>query len=257
MEIHPTAVITPGAELATEVDVGPQTIIGPHVRIGKGTKIGSKVVIEGHTVIGTNCRIYPFACIGTAPQDLLYQGEPTRLEIGNDNIIREYTTINLGTVKGGGRTVVGDGNYLMAYGHIAHDCIVGDSVIMANGASLAGHVIIEGHAILGGFVGVHQFAQIGSYAMVGGLSGVSMDIVPYARAAGFRTKLYGLNSVGLKRHGFSDETIQKIRDVYKILFRSGLMLEEALAKIQDGFGEDPHVEHILEFVERSRRGICR
>ncbi len=255
--IHPTAIIHKGAAIDPDVEIGAYSIIGENVSIGSGTVIGPHVVIDGRTTIGKNNRIFHFASIGAIPQHLRYKGEDTRLEIGEDNIIREFVTIHLGTIQDRGVTKIGNGNVFMAYCHVAHDCVIHDSVIMANGASLGGHVVLEDHAILGGLVGVHQFVRIGRYAMVGGLSGVSLDIPPYTSAAGFRTKLYGLNIVGLKRHNFSSESIQRLKKAYRILFKSNLLLEDAIQQVQQEIGDDEHVQHLIGFLKGSKRGICR
>jgi UDP-N-acetylglucosamine acyltransferase len=255
--IHPTAVIHKGAQIDNTVEIGPYCSIGEKVIIGAGTTIGPHVVIEGRTTIGNNNTIFQFASIGAIPQHLRYRGEDTRLEIGSNNIFREFVTIHLGTAQDQGITRIGNENTFMAYCHVAHDCVIGNSVIMANGATLGGHVVIEHHAILGGLVGVHQFVRIGQYAMIGGLSGASLDIPPYTSAAGFRTKLYGLNLVGLKRHNFPSETIQKLKKAYRVLFKSSLLLEKAIEKVQGEIDDDPDVQHLLTFLKGSKRGVCR
>jgi UDP-N-acetylglucosamine acyltransferase len=255
--IHPTAIVEGGAQIHPSVQIGPYCTVGSHVKIGAGTQIGSHVVIDGRTEIGENNRIFQFSSIGAIPQHMKYRGEPTELKIGSGNVIREFVTIHLGTVQDRGITRIGNQNVFMAYCHVAHDCTIEDSVILANGATLAGHVLVERNAILGGLVGVHQFVRIGRFAMVAGLSGVSLDVPPFTSAAGFRTKLYGLNFVGLKRNGFSSEEIKKLRKAYRILFQSGLLLEKALNHATSELGEDPHIEHLLRFLRDSRRGICR
>jgi len=255
--IHPSAIVHDGAQIHDTVEVGPFAIIGPNVRIGARTRVGPFAVLEGRTEIGEDNRIFQSASIGSIPQHLKYAGEPTELSIGNHNIFREFVTINLGTVQDKGITRIGNGNTFMAYCHVAHDCVIEDMVIMANGATLAGHVHMESHAILGGLVGVHQFCRIGRFAMVGGLSGVSQDIPPYTSSAGFRTKLYGLNTVGLKRHGFSRETISRLKQAYKILFLSGELFERAVERVRSEVARDTHVEHLLSFLLRSERGFCR
>lgn len=257
MSIHPTAIIHPKAQLDPSVEVGPYAIIGEHVRIGKGTRIASHVVIEGWTEIGEENRFYPFSSIGLEPQDLKFKDEKTRVTIGSHNIIREYITIHRGTGPGGGNTVIGDHSYLMAYVHVAHDCVVGNRVIMANAATLAGCITIGDDAILGGLVGVHQFVRIGSYAMIGGCSAVAQDVPPFVSVAGNHAKLYGLNSVGLKRHGFSREQIQTLKGVYKLLFRSGLAQREAIKQARQKWDGIMEVEHFLSFIEASQRGVCR
>ncbi len=255
--IHPTAVIHEGAEIHETVEIGPFCIVGPHVKIGAGTRVGPHVVLEGRTRIGERNRIFQFASIGAIPQHMQYRGEPTELVIGSENVIREFVTIHLGTAQDRGVTRIGNRNVLMAYCHVAHDCVLEDGVILANGATLGGHVRVERDAILGGLVGVHQFVRIGRHAMVAGLSGVSLDIPPFTRAAGFRTKLYGLNLVGLKRKGFSPEEIRRLRKAYRILFQSGKLLKEAMEEVEAVAGEDENVRHLLAFLMESERGICR
>jgi UDP-N-acetylglucosamine acyltransferase len=256
-EIHPTAIIDSKAEIEKGVSIGPFCIIKEDVKIKKGTKLISNVIIEGNTEIGENCVIYPFTTIGLPPQDLKYKGEKTGVKIGNNNIIREYITIHRASVSGDGITSIGDNNFLMAYVHIAHDCKIGSSIIMANLATLAGHVVVEDYAIIGGLVAIHQFTRIGAYAMVGGFSGVGQDIPPYTMASGARAKLFGLNTIGLKRHGFSEETINNLKKAYKILFREKLTLKEAFKKIQDNIPQSKEINHLIEFIKQNKRGICR
>jgi UDP-N-acetylglucosamine acyltransferase len=257
VNIHPTAIVHPGARIAAGVEIGPYSVIGEHVSIGKDTKIASHVLIEGWTTIGERNHIFPFSSIGTAPQDIGYKGEETYLIIGNDNVIRECATIHRATTKEERKTVIGDKNFLMAYSHVAHDCKLGDHIMMANSVALGGHIIIEDYAILGGMAAVHQFARIGAYAIVGGLTGVAMDIPPYVTASGSRAQLYGLNLVGLKRRGFSEETIATLKKAYKTIFRSGLTLEEALRRVQDEFRLSREVGHLVEFIRNSKRGVTR
>ena len=258
MQIHPTAVVHPKAELASDVEVGPFSVVGEHVRIGRGTRLVAHVYVEGWTEIGERCQLYPYASIGTPPQHLQYQGEPTRVVIGNDNILREYVTVNRATVAGGGLTKIGDHNFLMAYVHVAHDCLLGDHIIMANASTLAGHITIGDHAIIGGLTGIHQYVRVGSYVMIGGCSGVAQDVPPFTRAAGgYRPKLYGLNSVGLKRHGFSNDRISALKQAYEVLFRSGHRLAEAIKVARYQFKDQPDVAALLTFLEGSKRGICR
>jgi len=256
-EIHPTAIISPDAEIAEDTSIGPFCIIHDKVHIKKGTRLMSHVVIEGSTEIGENCTIYPFASIGLPPQDLKYRGEETGLRIGNNNTIREYCAIHRASVGGDGVTSIGDKNFLMAYVHVAHDCKIGNSVIMANLATLAGHVSIEDHAVIGGLVAVHQFTRVGAYAMVGGFSGVGQDIPPYMIASGARVKLFGLNTVGLKRHGFSDATVNELKKAYKILFREKRTLKDAIKKIQENLPYTDEIKRLIEFIQKNKRGICR
>jgi len=256
-EIHPTAIISPNAELEEDTYIGPFCIIHDDVHIKKGTRLISNVIIEGATQIGENCTIYPFTSIGLPPQDLKYAGEKTAVAIGNNNTIREYVTIHRASVGGDRITVIGDRNFLMAYVHIAHDCKIGNSVVMANLATLAGHVSVEDHAVIGGLVAIHQFTRVGAYAMVGGFSGVGQDIPPYMIASGARVKLFGLNTVGLKRHGFSDSTVNDLKKAYKILFREKRTLKDAIKKIQEDLPYTDEIKHLSEFIQKNKRGICR
>lgn len=254
--IHPTAIINKNAEIDEDVSVGPYCIIEDKVKIRKGTKLLMHVVVQGNTEIGENCTISPFASIGGPPQDLTYNDEDTTVIIGNNNIIKDYVTINRGTPHGGGITKVGNGNFIMAYSHIAHDCILGSNIIMANCATLAGHVEVDDFVIFGGLCAVHQFCKIGKYAFVSGLTGVPKDIPPFIIAAGSRSKPYGLNVVGLERHGFSKEEISKLKKAYRILFRSSLPLETSLKIIQDEL-EGENIVELINFIKSSKRGICR
>ncbi len=258
LKIHPTAILSPETVLGEDVEIGPYTITEGRVSIGDGCVIGPHVVIKGPTSIGNHCRIYQFASIGEVPQDLKFKGEETELVIGDGNVIREYVTINRGTQGGGGRTVIGRGNFLMSYVHIAHDCILGDYNILANVATLAGHITIEDFAIIGALSAVHQFARIGSYAFVSGMTGVAQDIPPFVKAAGNRSKLYGLNTIGLKRHDFSEEAISALKRVYRIVFRSRLRMAEAIEQIEsEAIGDLPEVQKFLTFLKTTKRGICR
>ncbi|HSG04995.1 MAG TPA: acyl-ACP--UDP-N-acetylglucosamine O-acyltransferase [Nitrospiria bacterium] len=256
-DIHPTAIVDPGAKIEEGVQVGPYAIIGDEVVIGRGTRVGSHAVIEGPIEIGTDCRIFPFASIGFVPQDLKFRGEKTRVEIGNGNVIREYVTIHRGTEGGGGLTRIGNNNLLMAYVHIAHDCIIGNNVILANAATLAGHITVQDHALVGGLSAVHQFVRIGRFSMVGGGSAVSLEVPPFVSVAGNRAKLFGLNTIGMKRAGFSAEQIGKIKKAYQMLFRSKLSVEKAVKKVKAELGDSKDALELAEFVETSERGICR
>jgi len=256
--IHPTAIIHPTAELDTTVIVGPYAVIGAGVRIGAGVSIGAHAVIEGPTEIGADCTIHSFAAIGGPPQDLRYKGEPTRLAVGRGNIIREFVTFHRGTPNGGGETIIGDNNMFMSYTHVAHDCHVGSHVIMANGATLGGHVTVGDRATFGGLVGVHQFVRIGGFAMIGGGAIVTQDVPPYVNAAGNRARMFGLNLIGLKRQGFSSETISALKSAYRLLFRSaGLTFKKRIDQVHSRFGHIPEVKPLLDFVEASDRGICQ
>jgi UDP-N-acetylglucosamine acyltransferase len=256
-KIHPTAIVSAKAKLASGVEVGPFSIIGDNVTIGKGTTVASHVVIEGWTTIGERCRIFQFASIGAVPQDIKFRGEKSEVVIGNDNVIREFVTINRATGRGSGKTIIGNHNLLMAYSHVAHDCQIGNYVALANAATLAGHIEIEDHAIIGGLVGIHQFTRIGAYSIIGGASGVPKDIPPYTMAVGQRARLYGLNLVGLKRHGFSDEAISRLKKSYRILFRSGLVLSRACEQVTQEMGSYPEVDRLIQFIQKSERGITR
>lgn len=257
--IHPSAIIDSSAQLAADVEVGPYAIIGRQVTIGAGTKIGPHAVIGDWTTIGEQNQIHHQASVGAAPQDLKYRGEETWTRIGDKNVIREFATIHRGTVTGHGETVVGNGNMFMAYSHVAHDCRVGNGVVMANVATLAGHVTVEDNVILGGLVAVHQFTTIGAYAMIGGGTMVGLDIIPYTIATSGKrdAKLRGLNLIGLKRRGFSDEAISNLKKAYKLLFMAGLKLPEAIACIKNEISNSPEIDYLLGFIERSQRGICR
>ena len=258
MEIHPTAVVSPTAELAEDVQIKAFSIIGPRVSIGLGSVVGPHAVIDGWTTIGERNQIFPFAVIGYPPQDLSYQGEETQLLIGNDNIIRESVTVNRGTQRGGGVTRLGNHNLLMAYAHVAHDCTIGNHVILANATTLGGHVQIDDFAILGGLVAIHQFIRIGAYAFLGGKSGLRMDMPPYMLAFGAPGKLYGPNLVGLRRHGFSRNTIHALKSSYRIMFRSGLKVAEAIERIRREVEVTPEVENLIQFMQgRSKRGVTR
>jgi UDP-N-acetylglucosamine acyltransferase len=257
MAIHPTALIDPRAELDGSVEVGPYAVIGPQVRIGAETTIGAHAVLEGRTILGRRNRVFQFAALGAIPQDLKYAGEPTELHIGDDNQIREFTTLHLGTAGGSGVTRLGNGNLIMANAHVAHDCEIGDQVVLANSVALAGHVEVGDHAILGGLSAVHQFTRIGQHAFLAGGAMVAMDIPPYCMAQGDRAELTGLNTVGLSRHGFSPEAIGSIKVAYKLLFRSGLTMQEALARVRAEFPASPEVSLLVDFIAASERGVTR
>jgi UDP-N-acetylglucosamine acyltransferase len=255
--IHATAIVHPRAKLAAGVSVGPYSIVGEHVEIGEGSEIGAHVVIEGRTRIGANNRIFAHSVIGGAPQDKKYAGEPTGLEIGDRNLIREFCTFNCGTAQDAGTTRIGSDNWIMAYAHVAHDCQVGNHTTFANAASIAGHVHVGDHAVLGGFTGVHQFVLIGAHSMTAGATLLLQDLPPYVMAAGNAAKPFGINSEGLKRRGFGEEQITEIRRAYKTLYRSGLTLEEAKSAIGEQAGKVPALKILIDFLERSRRGIVR
>lgn len=255
--IHPQAIVDPGAKLGRDVQIGAFSIIGPEVEIADGTWVGPHVVITGPTRIGRDNRIHAFASLGDAPQHLGYRGEPTRLEIGDRNIIREYCTLNRGTPAGGGVTRLGHDNLLMAYCHVAHDCQIGDRTIFANGTNLAGHVTVGDHAVFGGFTLVHQHCRIGAHVMTAVGTITFKDIPPYVLASGQSAEPHGINVRGLKRRGFPPETIEALKRAYKLLYRNGLTVEEAIAQMQPLAAEFPEVRHLADFVASSERGVIR
>jgi UDP-N-acetylglucosamine acyltransferase len=255
--IHATAIVDPGARIGANVAIGPYSIIGPDVEIGDNTEVGPHVVIKGHTRIGRDNHIFQFCSLGEIPQDKKYAGEPTRLEIGDRNTIREFCTFNLGTVQGGGLTSIGDDNWLMAYAHIAHDCHVGNKTIFANGASLAGHVTVDDWVIFGGFTGVHQFCRIGAHVITAASSLVLQDVPPYLMVAGNTAQPYGIHVEGLKRRGFTSEAISELKRAYRTLYKSGLLLEEAKAQLADQARTAPDVQRMVDFLASSKRGIIR
>ncbi|MBD3867093.1 MAG: acyl-ACP--UDP-N-acetylglucosamine O-acyltransferase [Acidobacteria bacterium] len=255
--IHPTAIVDPGAELDEGVIIGPHAVIADRVRIGSGCSIGASTVIQGPTVLGSDNVIHPMTSIGGDPQDLKYAGEETTLTIGSRNRIREFVTINRGTAGGGGKTVVGDDNLLMAYAHFGHDCLVGHRTVFANAATLAGHVEVGNDATIGAYSGVHQFCRIADHAFIGGYSVVTRDAMPWVLTVGNRATSHGVNLVGLRRSGLPKETIRAIKQCYMTLFRSKLGLEEAVEQVREANGEIPEIRYFLEFVRSSERGVCR
>lgn len=255
--IHSTAIVHPGARIAEGVGIGPYSVIGEHVVIGAGTVIGPHVVIEGFTEIGRDNHLFQFASVGAAPQDLKFRGGETRLRIGDRNTVREFVTLHCGTEDGGGETTIGNDNLFLAYSHVAHDCHVANRVILSNGATLAGHVRVDDFAILSGLCAVHQFTRIGCHVMVAGGSMVAQDAAPYTMVQGDRAKTVGLNLVGLKRRGFSEETLRIIKKAYRLVFRSGLKVEEALARIDAELENIPELSVFVEFVRQSERGVAR
>ncbi|MFH0777263.1 MAG: acyl-ACP--UDP-N-acetylglucosamine O-acyltransferase [Candidatus Eisenbacteria bacterium] len=254
--LHPTAVVDPSAVLAADVQVGPYSIITAGVEIGSGTVVGSHVLIEGPTKIGRDCRIHHCAVVGTAPQDLKYKGVPSAVEIGDGNTIREFVTVNRATEEEG-KTSIGNNNLLMAYVHVAHNCVIGNNVILANAVNLAGHVSIHDFAIVGGVTPVHQFARIGRYAFIGGGSRVSQDVPPFVRAAGNPLVVAGLNSIGLVRRGISPDVRTQLKRVYRLFYRSDLNTKQALERIKSESPDIAEVREFVEFVEQSQRGISR
>ena len=251
------AIIHPSAKLGKGVSVGPGTIIGCDVEIGEGTWIGPHVIIQGPTVIGKNNKFFQFTSVGDEPQDITYQGEPTRLEIGNDNIIREFCMISRGTVKGGGLTSLGDHNFLMAYTHIGHDCVVGNHVIMVNYSALSGHVIVDDYANIGAYAAIHQFCHVGAYAFIARATYVTKDVLPYVMIAGHTTSACGINTVGLRRRGFSSLAIDCLRRAYKIIFRKGLTVQQAVSELLLLQNDCPEVLPMINALNQSTRGIVR
>jgi len=253
-EVHPTALIDPSAELAPGVVVGPYSIVGPGVRVGPRTRIGSHVLIERDTTVGEECTIHQGAVLGTDPQDLKYMGEPTVLVVGDRTVIREYATLNRGTIASG-VTRVGSDCMLMAYTHVAHDCHLGNHVILSNAVNMAGHVTIGDWAIVGGLTPIHQFVRIGAHAFVGGATRVAKDVPPYVKAAGSPMELYGLNSVGLQRAGFSPDVKLALKRAYRLLFNSDMTVSQGIAKARAELPQIPEVENFLKFIEGSQRGV--
>jgi UDP-N-acetylglucosamine acyltransferase len=255
--IHPTAIVADDAELAPGVEIGPYSIIGSEVAIGDATVIGAHVVIAGRTTLGCRNRVFQFASLGDIPQDRKYDGQPTRTVIGDDNVIREYVTIHAGTAQDRGVTTIGDGNWLLAYSHIAHDCVVGNGTTFSNNAQLAGHVVIEDNAVLGGFVGVHQFCRVGAHAFIAAGSIVLQDVPPYVTAAGYPAKPHGTNNEGLRRRGFTPDDLTAIKRAYKTLYRSSLTLEDARTKIAADAKTAEVLAPLAAFLETAGRGIIR
>jgi len=257
-DIHLTAIVDPSASVAGDVSIGPYCIVGPEVTLGAGVELMSHVVIGGETTLGDGCRVFPFASLGLEPQDLKFSGEKSKLVIGKNCTIREHVTMNPGTEGGGLATRVGDDCLFMVATHVAHDCQVGKSVIMANNAGLAGHVIVEDYAIIGGLAAIHQYVRIGRHAIIGGLSGVEQDVIPFGSVTGDRAYLQGLNLVGLKRHGFDRDDIHTMRNAYRLLFADEGTMNERMVDVDDMFGVCPPVEVILEFMRaESSRGVCQ
>ena len=257
-EIHSSAVVDPQADLGTDVSVGPFCVIGPDVRLGDGVKLHSHVVVDGRTSVGDGTEIFPFASIGTAPQDLKFKGETSELTIGKNNKIREHVTMNPGTEGGGSLTKVGDNGLFMVGAHIAHDCVVGNNVILANNATLAGHVVVEDFAIICGLSAVHQFVRIGAHAMIGGMSGVENDVIPFGSVMGERAKLSGLNIVGLKRRGFDKDTIHALRNAYRLLFAAEGTMGERVEDVDKMFQENEAVMDIVQFIKGpANRGLTQ
>lgn len=255
--IHETAIVHPKADISENVDIGAFSVIRENVTIGPGTSIGPHVVIDPFVEIGADCRIFQYAAIGAEPQALAFSGEETYVKIGRGNIIREFVTIHRGTQEGGGVTEVGEENLIMAYSHIAHDCKLGKHIVLSNNATLGGHIIIGDHATVGGLVAIHQFVRVGTNAFIGGKSAVVKDIPPYMIAAGDRATLHGLNLVGLKRQGFSRETLSMLKKAYRLIFRIGLTQNEAIERVAAEVEQIPEIVNLLDFIKSSERGITR
>jgi UDP-N-acetylglucosamine acyltransferase len=256
-EIHPSAVVESGARLAEDVRIGAFALVGADAELLEGVRVDAHASVIGRTRVGPRTRIFSYACVGGEPQDRSFSGEPTRLEIGADNVIREHATLHVGTPRGGGCTRIGDDNMIMNGAHVAHDCQIGSHCIVASFCGLAGHVIVEDHAVLGAYTGVHQFGRVGESAMAASGAKLSRDAPPFSLVAGDRARLAGLNSVGLRRRGFAPDVIARLRRAYHILFRSHLRLESALARVRDELSDSPEVEKLLRFLEKSERGFCR
>ncbi len=254
--IHPAAIVSKKAKLSDDIKVGPFSVIGDNVKIGPGTEIGTHCIIDGNTAVGSNCQIFAGAVVGSRPQDLKYKGEKSFLEIGDNNIIREYCTFNLGTEEGG-KTKVGNNNLFMAYSHVAHDCNVGNNCVIANNGTLAGHVTIEDMAVVGGLVAIHQFVRIGKLSIIGGCSKVVQDIPPYSTCDGHPARVYGLNLIGLRRHNIDRESIKQLDRAFRVLFNSGLSMKHSLEKLAKENLSAPEVNYLVNFVKDSERGLVR
>ena len=257
MAIHPTAVVEPGAAIDPSCEIGPLAYVGPHVVLGPGCAVGPHGVVMGHTTLGARNRVFPHAVVGGPPQDLKYRGEPTLTRIGDDNTFREFVTINSGTVQDRGETTIGNGCLFMANRHVGHDCVIGDRAIIANSVGLSGHVVLEEDVHFGGLAGAHQFVRVGRLAFVGGMSGVVMDVAPYTIVLGTRAEVSGLNLIGMQRAGLTEEQVARVKQAFKIFFRSNLTAAEALAQLTAELGDHPEVAHLIAFVKASKRGITR
>jgi len=255
--IHATAIVAPDAVLGEGVEIGAYSVIGPAVAIGPRTRIGAHAVVHGHTRLGADNDVHPFASVGDAPQDKKYKGEPTRLEIGDRNVIREFVTLNRGTTKDRGVTTIGSDNLFMAYSHIAHDCVVGNQCVLANYSTLGGHVVLGDWVIMGGYAGVHQFCKVGAHAFLANNAAVTRDVPPYVMAVGAPAKPHSINSEGLKRRGFTPEQIRNLRNAYRVLYRSGLRLEDALEQLQAAAREQPELQPLVDFIPQSTRSLVR
>lgn len=258
MNVHPTAIVDRAAKIPASCKIGPYCVVGPQVELGESCELISHVVVEGPSKIGARNRFFPFSSIGFGPQDLTYKGEPTRLEMGDDNTVREFVTLNRGTVKGGGITRIGNHTLIMAYTHVAHDCVVGNHVILANAATLGGHVTVEDWAVVGALCPVHQFVRIGAHSYIGGGTTITRDVLPFSKTAAERgTHAYGLNAIGLERRGFSKERLRKIHHAYKVLLASKLNTSQALEKLKSETDRGEDIEMLIRFVEASERGVIK
>lgn len=257
MAIHPSAIVSSQAQIASTVNIGPYAIIGDGVILHDDVEIGAHACVEGPTEIGSGTKLFPYACLGQVPQDLKFKGEHTELIVGQRNVFREFVTVHRGTAGGGAITRVGNDNFFMAQSHIAHDCVVGDQVIFANGASLAGHVVVDSYVTIGAYSGIHQFCRIGKHAFIGAYSVVVKDALPYARSVGNHAKCYGPNTIGLKRRGFSDELLKQIGHAFKLLLTAKLNTSQALEKIKSELGGITEIDYLISFIESSERGVIK
>ncbi len=257
VRIHPQAIVYKGAELGVGVTIGPRAIVGPHVRLGDGVVVGAGAVVEGHSSVGAQTKIWPYATLGSDPQDLKYKGEPTELHIGSHNNIREYVNISTGTVSGNGKTVVGDHNLIMVYSHIAHDCVIGSHCILANGVHLAGHVVVQDRVVFGGMSGGHQFCRFGQRAMIAAGAIVVQDVPPFCLVQGDRARISGLNVVGLRRSDLPKERISDIKNMFRLLFNENLTVEDAVNRMLTDIPDSTERKSFIEFLQSSERGICR
>ena len=257
MAIHPTAVVEPGAEIDPSCEIGPYAVIGARVRMGPGNAVGPHAVITGRTALGSGNRIFAHAVLGGIPQDLKYRGEDTSLEIGDRNTFREFTTVSIGTAGGGGVTRIHGGGLFMANSHVGHDCQIGDGAIVANSVAIAGHVLVEDHVHVGGVSAVHQFCRIGRFAFVGGMTGVAMDVAPFCMVSGARAEMAGVNVIGMQRAGMAEEQIGRVKQAYKVVFRSNLGLQEAIAELEAELNGYPEIDHFVSFLKGTQRGITR
>jgi len=255
--VHPAAIVSPEAELGEGTTVGPYAVVGDGVKLGPDCRVMAHAALEGPMTAGRGCRFFPFASVGTDPQDLKYRGERTKLLIGDGNTFREFVTVNRGTAGGGGVTRIGNGNFFMAYAHVAHDCRVGDGTIFANAATLAGHVTVEDAATVGAFSGVHQFCRVGRHAFIGGYSVITQDALPFVKSVGNRAEAYGINTVGLQRRGFTEEAIAMLKRAYRVLFQSGLNTTQALSTIEAELTGSEEVAYLVAFIRSSERGIIK